>query len=177
MEPRIARKMGQMKHDLQAVKAVLSEYFEANGHSLLSEVARHTGRTMYAKTFHAYLTLLQICPYDEERRSFLVVYNGHLPRQLKIICHEIMHFQFLHYYRAVCKNKGLNEKQIQDLKEAMTVLLNQPSFRRFHLAYDQGYEPHQELRKFITTAWHARRSYRFFLDRCIEKTKQVIPRT
>jgi hypothetical protein len=139
----------------------------------LAEVAKLTGKPMYAKTFFAYINILGICPYDINRRLFLVTARTNMPRQIGTICHEIMHFQFIHYYQKYCLRQGLTDKQFQDLKEAMTVLLNEPQFRKWPIALDQGYEAHQLLRQQIAKYWHGRKSYTGFLDQCIEATKQL----
>lgn len=171
IEPHIQQRMNKAKIDFEAIKYFLEEYMKKRGSILLDEVAKLTGKPMYAQTFYAYFTLLNICPYDKHRRLFMVTANRNMPRQLMTICHEIMHFQFIHYYEKYCRRAGLSATQFQDLKEAMTVLLNEPQFRKYHIAFDQGYTAHQELRRQIAGYWRQRRSYEKFLDRCIAATK------
>ena len=159
-------------HDERAAKAHLDQYLKQYGVKLLGEVAKLTGKPMYAKTFTGVFTILGICSYDEDRRVFMVSIMYNMPRQINTICHEIMHFQFLHHYRKYCHEHGLTEEQVQDLKEAMTVLLNEPQFEKFNKAFDQGYIGHQTLRLRIAKYWHERKSYREFLDMCIAATKE-----
>lgn len=170
IEPHIRQRMDKAAVDFQAMKFFLEEYIKQYGHGLLKEVAKLTGKPMYAKTFYAYFTLLNICPYDTQRRLFMISANRNMPRQLMTICHEIMHFQFIHHYQKYCRQHGLSATQFQDLKESMTVLLNEPQFRKYHIAFDQGYAAHQELRGQIAIYWHRRKSYQTFLDACIEAT-------
>lgn len=142
---------------------------------MLRDVARMTGRAMYADRFYAYFTLLGICPYDYAKRSFMVSVRQNMPKQLTTVCHEIMHFQFIHHYRRYCIEHGLTEKQFQDLKEAMTVLLNQRTFRKYPMAIDRGYDAHQPLRKELERLWRRKHSYREFLDRSIVATMKCLP--
>lgn len=161
--------------DFLAMKTLLDEYFTRHGLALLREVARLTGCPMYRQTFHADFTLMSSCPYNYPKAWFMVSAKRNMPTQIKIVCHEILHLQFIHFYYHYCRDHGLTEKQFQDIKEAMTVLLNEPQFRKFHLALDVGYTDHVRLRKFITRQWRKRQPYRQFLDACIAETKRTLP--
>lgn len=63
-------------------------------------------------------------------------------------------------------------KKFQDLQEALTVLLNEPRFRKYHLAIDVGYSAHTELRKDIQRLRKKKMPYQKFLDACIVATKR-----
>ncbi|MFH1171047.1 MAG: hypothetical protein V1778_00725 [bacterium] len=157
--------------DFQAMKTLLDEYFAKRGTALLIEVARLTGKPLYAKRFFATFTLLGTCPYNPERRWFMIPAKKNMPIQLKTVCHEILHMQFIHYYHRYCRESGLSEKQFQDLKEALTVLLNLPKFRKYHIALDVGYSDHTLLRKKLLLLWRQHKDFHRFLDAAILEAK------
>ena len=69
------------------------------------------------------------------------------------IYHELMHFLFHIYYWSECKKAGLSEKQIHDLKESLTVLLN-PILKQRNLPLDSGYPKHQIMRANLEKLWN-----------------------
>ncbi len=97
-----------------------------------------------------------------------------MAKQVNTIAHEILHLQFIHFYFRYCLDQGLTEKQFQDLKEAMTVLLNEQQFRKFHLGLDVGYPAHTKLRKYIQRRWEKKTSFMPFLNDYIMATKRYI---
>ncbi len=102
----------------------------------------------------AYFTTMFICPYSNEDYKWFMISMWHnLPFQITIVCHELLHFHFLKNYTNFCKEKGLNEEQIENLKESLTVLLNTKEFNNLILVEDLGYPEHQELRKKILRVW------------------------
>lgn len=161
--------------DLRAMKVFLGQYMRQYGSGLLAEVARLTGRRLYRQTFYATFTTLYTCPYDPSRHWFMISAKRNMAKQVNTIAHEILHLQFIHYYYHYCLDQGLTEKQFQDLKEAMTVLLNEPQFRKYHLALDLGYPAHVKLRATIARLWHRHLPYAEFLDACIAATKRTLP--
>lgn len=81
--------------------------------------------------------------------------------------HELMHFMFIPYYWEYCTGKGLSKKQIWDIKEAFTVLLNL-EFEDLRLEKDNGYPEHAQLRKIIEKEWLKTRNFRKTLDKAIK---------
>jgi len=118
-----------------------------------------TKRPFFSSAFTAYFTTMFICPYDEKQYKWFMLSMWHsLPFQLTTICHEIFHFQFLYYYSDFCRKQGLNKNQIEDIKEALTVLLNVKEFDDIILSQDGGYPNHQTLRKKILNTWQNNRN-------------------
>lgn len=171
----LRRRQKDFEVDAQALKALLDEYMHCNGTALLKEVARLTQKPLYRQKFFVNFTLLSSCPYYFPKAWFMIALKRNFPQQLKIICHEILHLQFIHYYHRYCLDHGLTEKQFQDLKEAMTVLLNQPQFRKYHLGFDRGYTDHVLLRRSLERRWRRHEPYLQFLDACIAQTKKQLP--
>ncbi len=157
------------------MKVFLEQYMKQYGPGLLIEVAKLTGRRLYRQTFYATFTTLRTCPYDPRRHWFMISAKRNMAKQVNTMAHEILHLQSIHYYYHYCLNQGLTEKQFQDLKEALTVLLNEPQFRKFHLGLDQGYPDHVRLRKTIQRLWRTKKDFAAFLDACIAATKREFP--
>jgi len=126
-------------------KIVEKKYFK-----VLSKI---TQQPIFTKKFKCYFTTGLMCPYNEKENWFMVSVWHSLPSHITTICHEIMHLQFLYYYKYFLKKQGLKNSQIEDLKEALTFLLNEPEFSEIILYQDSGYPEHQELRRKLKKIW------------------------
>jgi len=120
-----------------------------------------TGKPIFIKEFKCYLTTGFMCPYNPEDNSFMVSMWHGLPWNMTIICHEIFHLQFLHYYGKYCR-KFISKKELDDLKEALTFILN-TDFNDLLLSQDKGYPAHQKLRKELEKIWKKEKTLRNFL--------------
>jgi hypothetical protein len=85
--------------------------------------------------------------------------------------HELMHFMFHVHYQATCEAQGLTEKQIWDIKESFTVLLN-VEFDDLRFNRDAGYPEHQELRAVIKRSWLRHHDFEKTLARAIVFVKK-----
>lgn len=128
-------------------------------------------KPIFMKNFKCYLTTGFMCPYNEKEKWFMISLWHSIPMSITIICHEILHLQFLYYYEKYCK-KFLSEKQKEDLKEALTFILN-TDFNNLILVDDRGYPSHQKLRKELEEIWHKRKNFQEFLDKAIKITKKL----
>jgi hypothetical protein len=148
----------------EAWRKAEKEYFHR-----LRKITQHK---IYAKEFKAYTTCVGRCPYYLKEDAFMISINGSVQRILVTIMHEIMHLQFHHYFEEKLK-KELTNEQFQDLKEALTVLLNH-DFRDLLGEEDRGYPKHKELREFIEEQWAKKKDFNSLLIKSIEylKTKK-----
>ena len=142
-----------------AWKTVAQQYWQA-----LEEM---TGKPIFSEKFNCFWTTGYMCPYNEKENWFMVSLWRSLPDSITTICHEIMHLQFLHYYGNYLKNNGLNMKQNDNLKEALTVLLNEPEYDAVILSEDRGYPEHQALRNKLRLSWRENRNWQKLLDEAI----------
>jgi hypothetical protein len=78
-----------------------------------------------------------------------------------------MHLQFLKYYKNYLKKQGLKNEQIEDIKEALTFLLNEPEFESIILSQDNGYPEHQELRQKLKNIWSKNKNFQNLIDEAI----------
>lgn len=113
-----------------------------------------------------------MCPYSEKENWFMVSMWHSIPLSITTICHEILHFQFLKYYKKYLEKKGLKNDQIEDLKEALTFLLNETEFEGIILSQDNGYPKHQELRKKLRNIWSKNKNFQNLIDEAIGIIKQ-----
>ncbi len=82
-----------------------------------------------------------------------------------------MHIIFHKAWWKTCQKQGLPEKNIWDVKEAMTVLLNL-WFKDVLIDLDWGYEEHAELRHLIVQWFLDSREFQTTLLKACEYIKQ-----
>ena len=144
-----------------AWKLIEEKYFK-----ILAEI---TQKPIYTQNFTGYFTSGFMCPYNEKENWFMVSIWHSLPQQIATICHELMHLQFLHYYKNHLEKNRLSYKKIEDLKEALTFLLNEPEFKEIVLVEDIGYPKHKKFRDQLRKIWHEEKNFEKFLDKAIKE--------
>jgi len=168
-EARKKHKNRVMYLEMQALekswRIVEKKYFKT-----LSKV---TQKPIFRNNFSCYFTTGFVCPYDEKENWFMVSMWHSIPFSITTICHEIIHLQFLHHYKDYLKDKGLKTNQIEDLKEAMTFLLNEPEFGDIVLSQDGGYPEHQKMRERLRKIRLKERDFQKFLDRSIKELYSI----
>lgn len=109
----------------------------------------------------AYLTTADRCTIGDD--YFFITIHGH--QQNRIIMHELLHL----YTYAIFENEfsKLNEKQIYDIKETMTELLNL-EFSDLIEAPDSGYVMHTELRQKFSQLWQEEKDIKKAVGKLIE---------
>ena len=161
-----------IKEELQALekswRKIESRFFK--------KLEQITQKPVFMKNLKCYFTSGFMCPYNDKEKWFMVSMWRSIPMSITTICHEILHLQFLYYYKNYCR-KFLSEKQTEDLKEAMTFILN-TDFNDLILSEDRGYPVHQELRKELEKVWCKRKNFQEFLDKAIKimKNKKTLIR-
>lgn len=99
----------------------------------------------------AYLTINNRSPYSIQEHWFFVGAAGSSPR--KTIMHELWHFYTWYKYGVVWEEK-IGKQKYNDIKEALTVLLNEECKDLLpEGVIDSGYPQHQELRHKISDIW------------------------
>lgn len=158
-----------MYSEMQALekswKIVEKKYFE-----ILAEI---TQQPIFKEQFSCYFTTGLMCPYNEKEGWFMVSMWHSVPFSITTICHEILHLQFLYYYKDYLKKKGLKNDQIEDLKEALTFLLNEPEFGNIILSQDNGYPEHQKIRGKLQRIWNKEINFQKFLDKALKEIYSI----
>lgn len=146
-------------------RAVEKKYFEI--------LSRITQKPIFKDNFRCYFTTGLMCPYNEKENWFMVSMWHSIPFSITTICHEMMHLQFLHYYKKYLVKKGLKKDQMENLKEALTFLLNKKEFGEIILCDDAGYPEHQKLRKKLQKIWAKEKDFQKLLDKAILEAKEL----
>lgn len=99
----------------------------------------------------AYLTINNRCSYSINDNFFFVTVPNSSVRE--IVMHELWHFYTWYKFGIIWEEK-IGKQKYNDLKEALTVLLNIECAELFPGdAMDYGYPQHQELRNLIKKIW------------------------
>ncbi len=120
----------------------------------------------YSENIFAYATTIPICPYDPNEPSFMVSIHYSLQSVMATCGHEIMHLYFHKFYWKDIEKK-LGYKKTADLKEALTVLLNEEFFDLW-LFKERGYDEHKDLRNFILKSWRKHKDFNLLLGDCVK---------
>lgn len=133
---------------------------------LFQRMKKVTDRPIYIDTITCWLTSFYRFPYDYEKGYIWIGHNKTMETQLHIVIHELLHFQYHYYFeKKVCQALG-QEKQ-GDIKEAMTVILND-EFGDITPVKDNGYKIHKELRKKLIKFWRQSKNMDEFIDLTIK---------
>ena len=146
----------------EAWSRINDEYFD-----ILQKI---TKKPICADIFTAELTVVGSCPYDTCKNSFMFGMFMSIPGIVATAAHEIMHLQF-HKYFWEKTEKEIGFDKTDDLKEALTVLLNS-EFRHLWFVQDEGYDSHQELREFINTQWKKDKDFGKLIKECVIYLKE-----
>lgn len=129
-----------------------------------------TQQPIFINHFKCYFTSGFMCPYNEKENWFMTSMWRAIPSQITTICHELLHLQFLHYYKKHCKI-FLSKRQIENLKESLTFLLN-TDFNDLLLCEDFGYPIHKKLREKLQKIWQKEKNFKKFLSVAIKIIKK-----
>ena len=107
--------------------------------------------TSLPNNFTAYLTINSRCPYNIHENFFYVSLQS--PQARRTAMHELWHF-YTWYGLGTDQEEKLGKQKYNDLKEALTVLLNIECKDLLpEGAVDTGYPQHQEIREKILEYW------------------------
>ncbi len=104
----------------------------------------------------AHLTINSRCPYSIQDSFFYVSLQS--PQAMRTVMHELWHF-YTWYGLGADQEEKLGKQKYNDLKEALTVLLN-VEFKDLlpEGITDTGYPQHQEIREKILEYWEKDRN-------------------
>ena len=161
------RKLRQLiiEEEMQA----LEESWRKIENKFFKRLEKITQKPNFADSFKCYFSSGFMCPYNEKEKWFMVSMWHSIPSQITTIGHELSHFQFLHYYGKYCR-RFLSKEKTEDLKEALTFLLN-TDFNDLILSEDIGYPSHKKLRARLKQIWLREKNFKKFLDKAIKIVK------
>lgn len=110
------------------------------------------------KEIVVYLTVNSRCPYNLEENYFFVTVPTYSDVARKTVMHELWHF-YTWYAFGVDQEEKLGKQKYNDLKEALTVLLNVECKDLLpEDVTDKGYPQHTELREKILELWNTEKN-------------------
>lgn len=110
-----------------------------------------------------YLTTFPRCPYNYEKGYIWTCAIWPAKQVMDTLLHELLHFQFYAYFKNRESVKKLSAAQAEDLKEALTVILNY-EFREYLAQSDKGYSVHQKLRQKLASFWQKNKDFGKLVD-------------
>lgn len=114
----------------------------------------------------AYLTVNSRCPYSIQENFFYVSLQSMQVR--RTVMHELWHF-YTWYGLGVDQEEKLGKQKYNDLKEALTVLLNVECNDLLPEGMlDTGYSQHQEIRRTILEFWEKDKDIKKLWDYLID---------
>ncbi len=119
----------------------MQSIFDIHKENIFTIMKKLTKHSIYRNDFTIFLTSLNRWPYNY--KLGYTWSNLHWKWFVPAFTHELLHFQTIHYYKEYIMNKLHDEKKFEDLKEALTFLLN----HEFPGMTDGWYPQHKELRK------------------------------
>lgn len=141
----------------------LQKLWHKKGQELIDQLENIFGQ-FQDEEVNVYITTLYICDYSYSERYFYLSLYHSLALNFTVIAHELAHFLFYQNFHKFCQKLGLDENQFQTLKESTTVLLNTKEFDDILLIEDQGYAPHEKLRKSIMANWDKERDLKKIVE-------------
>lgn len=124
---------------------------------IFSRMEKVTERKIYRNTFTCFVTTFPRAPYDYHRGYVWLPVVWPKETYVRTFVHELLHFQTYAYWQERCLKK-LNQKEFENLKEALTVILNE-EFMDLIVWPDKGYEMHKKLREKLLEAWRANKNF------------------
>lgn len=132
------------KDEVNKKMADMQNACDAHKDSIFARMEQLTKHPIYRNDFTIFLTSLNRWPYNIKLgQTWSNIYRSWI---LRAFIHELLHFQTITYYKEYIISKLGSEMMFEDLKEALTFLLNY-EFSNIIENPDSWYPQHQELRK------------------------------
>ncbi len=150
----------QNRREFKEIKDSVERAWYKKEELYFEKLEKFYGKPIFFSQVTAFFTTLPICPYSLREQWFMVSYRFCLEEQIRTICHELMHFMFLHHYGDLALERLGSKEKVEVLKEALTVFLN-TDFREVISIPDRGYPQEKKLREFLL---RKRREEKSFLN-------------
>ena len=129
-----------------------------------NKIAEEVFGVSLQKDVTVYLTINNRCPYDLDNNSFFVSVSNQSSTRKTTTMHELWHFYTWHAF-GVTEEEKIGKQRYNDIKEALTVLLNIECKDLLPEGVeDKGYPQHAELREEIRDLWLKYRDLKQIID-------------
>lgn len=154
--PYLKKQYQNESEKLEVIRADAQARFDAEGKIALRHMEKITKYPLCHQNFTCFLTTFPRCPYDYEHGYVWLCALWPTKCYLGTFLHEVLHFQFYAYYQNLLEVQRLSKNQQENLKEALTVILNY-EFLDFMCQKDNGYSSHIKLREQLEMQWQRKR--------------------
>ena len=148
----------------------IKKIFIENNSAIFKRMEKVTGRKIYRNDFSIYLTTFPRGPYEYPKGIVGMPIVWLEETYIRTFVHELLHFQTYAYWKKMCLKK-LKNKEFEDLKEALTVILNE-EFLDIIKWRDNGYKIHQCLREDLLKFWKNNRNF----DKLVKYGIKIYPK-
>jgi hypothetical protein len=155
--PKNKKKLEEIKNDAQ-------KYWDKIEKDFFSRIQKVFGKPFPYQTVRGVFSTANRFGYNTGKRWFATSIDRNKFFAIETAMHELTHFVFHYYFWKQCEKYGLSWKQIWNIKEAFTVLLNL-EFADLRLRLDYGYPEHKEIRNFIAKEWKKDKNFEKVLDK------------
>lgn len=138
---------------------------------VFSRMKKVTGKKIYRGAFTYFLTTFPRAPYDYCRGYVWIPIIWPKETYIRTFVHELLHFQTYAYWQKRCLKK-LTREEFENLKEALTVILNE-EFMDLIIWPDKGYRMHENLRKKLLKFWQKNRNFNKLINYGISQIKKI----
>lgn len=140
--------------------------FDLKKEKIFERMEKVTGHPIYRNNFTCFITSFPRFPYNYEKGYIWISNRKPLDFQLQIFIHELLHFQYFAYFGEKIW-KELGPKKHSEIKEAMTIILND-EFRDLILTKDEGYEEYKSLSLKLLKIWRKTKNMDKFINEAIK---------
>lgn len=117
------------------------------------KIAEEIFGVVLQKDITVYLTINNRCPYDLAHNNFFVSMSNQSSTRMMTVMHELWHF-YTWYAFGITEEEKMGKQRYNDIKEALTVLLNIECKDLLPEGVeDKGYPQHAQLREKIAELW------------------------
>ena len=145
------------KENISQKKKEIQNIFNKHQEQIFSRMEKVTGRKIYKDNFTCFLTTFPRAPYDFGRGYVWLPIVWPKETHIRTFAHELLHFQTYAYWEKKCLKK-LTNKEFENLKEALTVILNE-DFLDLIILPDKGYKMHKNSRGELLKFWKKNKNF------------------
>lgn len=161
--PFLKQKYIDEKEQIENFSNLIEEQYKKKFKKACLKIVELMGKPLYRNSFTTFLTTAPRAPYFFEFGYTWVPIGWFDP--IRIFMHELMHFQFIHYWKNNSKSaiSKLSNQQFEYLKESLTVILDKEIYPLIMMP-DKGYEMHKDFREELHIEWQKHHDFDKLVD-------------
>ncbi|MBU4331889.1 hypothetical protein KKD19_06300 [Patescibacteria group bacterium] len=162
---KILYKKEKINQKKKEIRVIFNQYQK----EIFSRMEIVTSKKIHREKFTCFLTTFPRAAYDYERGYVWLPIIWPKQTYVRTFVHELLHFQTYAYWEKHILEK-LTKKEFENLKEALTVILNE-EFLDLIIWQDKGYKPHKHLREKLLKFWKKNKDF----DKLVEYGIKIYP--